>query len=524
LNRRISLLLVVAAIGTVIWVNAGSLTPPAGPVAPTMKTLVEVEPRIIVNGLPGGGTYKHGITQSGSYYLTEDIVSTAAGETGILISADNVTLDLNGFTLIGADGGGGAGIAVNGTHINLAIRNGTIRDWGGDGIDLDKSANVQIEGLRISNNNGAGLRGGSAARVTGCNAYANAGDGFVVGNESSVIGNLSQFNARSGIHVAGRNNYIDGNHCGNNNIGIEVVGNANLIVRNVVRPNNTADFSVAAGNDYGQIIANPGANFVATNPWANFATCPPPQTACSGLCVDLGTDPANCGSCGNACPNPPNATSQCLNGTCATICNEHFADCNNNPFDGCEANTQTDTNHCGTCNAQCVTGQNQVANCVNGTCQVSCSTGYGDCDGNPLNGCETNTTNTANHCGACNNMCPGGANATGACVNSVCTLACTSGFGDCNGNNADGCETNLNTNLNNCGGCGVVCPDRPNSSPVCSAGFCNVSCDPGFLNCNGNPFDGCEINRLTDDNNCGTCGNSCNIFQDCINGVCQAPQ
>ncbi len=41
--------LIAAAIGSILWVNAGSLTPSGGPVTPTMKTRTEIEPRIIVN-------------------------------------------------------------------------------------------------------------------------------------------------------------------------------------------------------------------------------------------------------------------------------------------------------------------------------------------------------------------------------------------------------------------------------------------------------------------------------------------
>src|SRR5689334_2327995 len=80
------------------WVaSAGPLDPPAGPVAPTMKTLSEVEPRIPIHSLPLT------ISQPGSYYLAENI--TAAGG-GITISADYVTLDLMGFSLSGAPGDG----------------------------------------------------------------------------------------------------------------------------------------------------------------------------------------------------------------------------------------------------------------------------------------------------------------------------------------------------------------------------------------------------------------------------------
>ncbi|MCH8150310.1 MAG: hypothetical protein IH987_20420, partial [Planctomycetes bacterium] len=41
--------LVAATVGGIIWVSAGNLNPPSGPVTPTMKTLTEVEPRIAIN-------------------------------------------------------------------------------------------------------------------------------------------------------------------------------------------------------------------------------------------------------------------------------------------------------------------------------------------------------------------------------------------------------------------------------------------------------------------------------------------
>lgn len=35
------------------------------------------------------------------------------------------------------------------------------------------------------------------------------------------------------------------------------------------------------------------------------------------------------------------------------------------------------------------------------------------------------------HCGACNNRCPFGVNASAACISSRCGLSCSDGFGDC---------------------------------------------------------------------------------------------
>src|SRR5437868_8408613 len=86
----------------------GSLTPPAAPM-PTMKTLQQVEPRTPISTLP------FTISASGSYYLTTNLTGVA-GSDGITISASDVTLDLKGFTMTGAGGGGtDAGISLTGS-------------------------------------------------------------------------------------------------------------------------------------------------------------------------------------------------------------------------------------------------------------------------------------------------------------------------------------------------------------------------------------------------------------------------
>ena len=53
--------------------------------------------------------------------------------------------------------------------------------------------------------------------------------------------------------------------------------------------------------------------------------------------------------------------------------------------------------------------------------------------------------------------CPVGGNATPACTAGVCELSCTEGFGDCNGAASDGCELNLTSDKLNCKTCGNVC-------------------------------------------------------------------
>ncbi len=241
----------------------------------------------------------------------------------------------------------------------------------------------------------------------------------------------------------------------------------------------------------------------------------------NGCETNTQTNVNHCGACNNVC-NLANATAACVNGVCVIgSCNVGFADCNSIVADGCEVNMAGNPSHCGGCNIPCPPRANATVTCVNGVCGYICSPGFFDCNGNPSDGCEVNVLTDNNNCGGCNLPCfrP---NAQTACVNGVCQIvACNPGWGNCDGNPINGCETNLTNSVINCNACGLVCPNRPNSTPTCNAGVCGINCNPNFRNCDGNNVNGCEINILTDSNNCGNCGVVCPTGQTCVNGVCQ---
>lgn len=302
------------------------------------------------------------------------------------------------------------------------------------------------------------------------------------------------------------------------------------------------------------------ANEVCTMGMCAIDTCMAGSADCdkvvgNGCEVDI-TKVANCGMCGNVCPSGPNSTATCMNGMCGLNCAPNFADCNNDPMDGCEANLQTSTANCGTCGHVC-SGVNSVSTaCTMGLCAPTCLDGYGNCI-KPMapmadDGCETVTLDDVLNCGACGRTCSGTNTASRQCTGSTCTSTCDLGFANCAqpmvGMNDDGCELNTQTNGFNCGGCGndcsgnLVCNVGPlmqrqcgcansgacGSGGTCSGNLCSCSgtaCAAGELcvasacSCNGGTacttgMTCCQMpagcfDLYTDPDNCGACGRAC---------------
>src|SRR5207247_1511466 len=150
---------------------------------------------------------------------------------------------------------------------------------------------------------------------------------------------------------------------------------------------------------------------------------------------------------------------------------------------------------------------NALPTCTGGTCGFACVAPFANCDGNATNGCETNTGTDVSNCGGCGIVCPPRANATATCTAGSCGFVCNAGFANCDANAANGCESDTTTAPDNCGGCNRVCSRNRSAARTCTAGGCSGTCNTGFADSNANKAtDGCETNTNTDVNNCGSCG------------------
>jgi hypothetical protein len=263
---------------------------------------------------------------------------------------------------------------------------------------------------------------------------------------------------------------------------------------------------------------------------AGFADCQMVGADIDGCETDI-TTVMNCGGCGNVC-NLNNATgATCSNGKCAYTCKPGFADCNmmGANTDGCETDLTTPAN-CGGCGKACDTVNSNGATCNGMGCSyASCKPGHADCNmmAPDYDGCET-PTNTTSNCGGCGNVC-NVANANSAsCNGTSCSYVCKANFADCVmvGANTDGCETST-AQVNNCTGCGKTCDAQQSVGAMCNGTTCSYSsCKPGFADCSltAPDLDGCETNTNSSVTNCGGCGKACDMVNSngamCSAGAC----
>jgi hypothetical protein len=183
--------IVIAALGGAS--AQGPLTPPGPPGTGTMKSLDQIEARTPISLAP------FTISQSGSYYLTTNIAVTSGN--AITITADNVTLDLNGFTLSSTEPSPtGRGILLSGGRAQIHILNGHIKgsvtysggvySGGGFAYGISYSGgsprNVHVSGVSVSRcmQHGIDIQLDNSTVVDACTVQTVGGHGIVASSVS----------------------------------------------------------------------------------------------------------------------------------------------------------------------------------------------------------------------------------------------------------------------------------------------------------------------------------------------------
>jgi parallel beta-helix repeat protein len=174
-----------------------------------MVSATTLEAATVITSLP------YTITTQGSYIINQNL---KANWHGIKVQANNVTIDLNGYSISGNNASGGYGVYMNGCF-NVEIRNGTVRNFGSSGIHEESSSahSHRVINVRVINNKEDGIRlAGSNHMVKDCTVSGNGSYGIDVSLGCTVSGNTVYSNGDFGIYalhgstVSGNTAYSNG--------------------------------------------------------------------------------------------------------------------------------------------------------------------------------------------------------------------------------------------------------------------------------------------------------------------------
>jgi hypothetical protein len=220
------------------------------------------------------------IAEPGSYVLASNLDLTidqgATPDTdAIQITADNVKLDMNGFSILGpavcsgdpvtacdptgaVEAGSGVDACTGGECVkNTTVVDGTIHGMPGKGLRLGDGA--RVERVRAEEDGEGGIQIGNGGAVSDCQAIRNDAFGISAGDSSRLTHNTGTGNGGPGVST-GDDSLVAGNVLTGNVIGLFISNNSGYL-ENIMTGNNTNVSSQGAG-DPDQL----GKNLCGNNP------------------------------------------------------------------------------------------------------------------------------------------------------------------------------------------------------------------------------------------------------------------
>jgi hypothetical protein len=251
------------------------------PAALAVDGTVLINQSTITNGLPGcptGGHFPIVICQSGSYKLSGNLTVPDVNTGAIVITADNVTIDLNGFSILGPtvcsgspltcspNNGTPSGNGISSGNANIVVMNGQIKGLGFNGISLSGTKS-RVQNIQVTSNFNDGIFVADQSLVSSCSVNSNGGAGIFADGSDVVTGNLVSSNF-IGILAGKQAALISGNSVvSNSSVGIKVVC-PSLISGNMVSLNTGGDmlFFDTSGNPLGSSGSGSGCVLVNNAP------------------------------------------------------------------------------------------------------------------------------------------------------------------------------------------------------------------------------------------------------------------
>jgi hypothetical protein len=258
-QRRLALKLLLGVL--LVWAGTARATECNG--------LTPISQAIVTAG--GGFPFK--IVASGSYFLTSDLFVSSSTKDAIDVNVSDVTIDLNGFSIIGPATGTGVGIAAGAQHL-ITIRSGEVAGMGFDGMQTGHSS--QITNMRLLKNGNNGIACADACDISHNVSDNNGLNGIVIGIGGHIASNVVQFNnvgIRVGVGNLPANAVVSDNTANDNPGGGIFVNGGSLVTGNV------------ADNDIVGLQCNHGTSAYSNN---TFVSDTQDVSASVGNCVNLG--------------------------------------------------------------------------------------------------------------------------------------------------------------------------------------------------------------------------------------------
>jgi hypothetical protein len=191
------------------------------------------------------------INKSGFYFLTGNLTYSGSTDNAITISANDVTLDLMGFSLTGVS----PSVTVNGIYMsgcsNVEIRNGTVRSFGGGGVYEDNANGNKhrVINVRSTGNLYGILLSGTNHLIKNCSASDNTGNGLFIG--SGLIADCEANNNTGGygIYMYGPGSILGNTACNNSQYNFRL-GNTVPTSNSILVDHNSSFGNPSGHNNY----------------------------------------------------------------------------------------------------------------------------------------------------------------------------------------------------------------------------------------------------------------------------------
>lgn len=237
---------------------------------------------------------------------------------------------------------------------------------------------------------------------------------------------------------------------------------------------------------------------------------------CFGLCVKIDQPNTGCGGSSCAACDPKNVVKTACKGGASTLacgydgCLTGFDNCDGQAANGCETSLGLKSS-CGSCATSCQVPTPLCAVTAGvAACVAACPVDTKECSGACVD-----TRESLDNCGDCGIKCQRQA-AIATCQAGACKYVCQPGTHAC----GNVCASDIDPKT-----CGPSCTDcpatKPNTTPTCISGSCGITCMKGFLDCDGDPSNGCEVSGVACPPPTGNCGGmTCGPKLQCCNNAC----